>query len=506
MNKTNDKNQLDIDVGDDLDDELGLDLGNDLDDGLDDISEEQEDNADFQRLNLENTQLNRQLKVLRKEHQKLVDDNYRQFLLHQEREKEYARNLESEILKRTAELRVTNQELKEANRLTNEFLANMSHELRTPMNAILGFCELMRETKLTKEQEEYNQTVSRAGQSLLVLINDVLDLAKIESGKMELQQASFSFDVLLKGVSDMFLAPAKDKNITLKTSKDPQIPKALLGDINRLRQILVNITGNAIKFTPENGHVLIECETIKRVRDLVEVKFSVRDTGIGIPPEQQKSIFEKFVQVDGSNTRQYGGTGLGLAICNQFVSLMGGRMTLASIPGHGSTFSFSLKLKMPAEPEVAEKKEEIRVERKSVTEDSAEKKSVLLVEDNLTNQRLAQLMISRQGYEVVIAADGLIALDKLKEKEFGLVLMDVQMPNMDGLEATRKIREIEKSPDLLKAYNGIHGADRPVKIVGLTAHARKENEEECYHAGMDDFMTKPIVKKKLVKLINDYLL
>ena len=441
----------------------------------------------------------RQINILQQQHGKLIEDNYRQYRLNQEREKEYARKLESEIAKQTAELREANARLEEISRLKSDFLANMSHELRTPMNAIIGFSELLAETALAEEQRDYAKTISKSATSLLTLINDILDLAKIEAGKLELERLPFDLVEVLDNVVAMFTIPAKEKGVVVSCTIDSRIPKRIMGDGNRLRQVLVNLAGNAMKFT-EKGTVDVrvsyECEAAGRIVG----RFSVHDSGIGIPADRVEAIFEKFTQADGSTTRKYGGTGLGLAICLQLVELMGGHLAVESELGKGSTFYFEIPLEeAPAEIiSLQEHKEACR-------EKAAAGGRILLVEDNAVNQRLASILITREGYEVDVASDGAEALEHLQHQAFDLVLMDVQMPNMDGMAATRRIRKIEADPALRQNYVGLRALKQPLAIIGLTAHARQEDERACYEAGMNGFLTKPIVKAKLTTILGEMM-
>ncbi|MFA7346692.1 MAG: ATP-binding protein [Desulfurivibrionaceae bacterium] len=441
----------------------------------------------------------RQINILQQQHGKLIEDNYRQYRLNQDREKEYARKLESEIAKQTAELREANARLEEISRLKSDFLANMSHELRTPMNAIIGFSELLAETPLAEEQRDYARTITQSATSLLTLINDILDLAKIEAGKLELEHLPFELSEVIDNVVAMFKIPAREKGVVVSCKIDNRIPKRIMGDSNRLRQVLVNLAGNAMKFT-EKGGVDVQVAYEREAAGRIVGRFSVHDSGIGIPADRVEAIFEKFTQADGSTTRKYGGTGLGLAICLQLVELMGGHLAVTSEEGKGSTFYFVIPL------------EEAPAEIISLQEhkDAAREKApaggrILLVEDNAVNQRLAGILITREGYEVEVASDGTEALEHLRYQTFDLVLMDVQMPNMDGMEATRKIREIEADPALRQSYVGLRSLKQPLAIVGLTAHARKEDETACYDAGMNGFLTKPIIKAKLVTILGEMM-
>jgi CheY-like chemotaxis protein len=424
----------------------------------------------------------------------------------QEKEKNYAKNLESEIAKQTAEIRKTNQELVEASRLKSEFLANMSHELRTPMNAIIGFSELLADTELSPVQTEYALTIKQSGSGLLSLINDILDFSKIEADKLDIEQYPFKLSEVLTNICAMFDAKAAEKGINLHFYLDEQLRGEFVGDGNRLKQVLVNLTGNALKFT-ENGEVEVRADLGGREGDKAVVHYLVRDTGLGIAKERQTAVFEKFVQEDGTTTRKFGGTGLGLAISSRLVSLMGGHLTVESELGKGSIFRFSLifpymearagKISLPDKEsrlQVAASKAPLAAG--ALETERLEAKTVLLVEDNLVNQKLASVLIQKQGLQVVVAADGLVALEKLKERRFDLILMDLQMPKMGGLEATRRIREIEQSSESGQ-YKGLRDQDHPVPIVGLSAHARKEDAEEGLAIGMNDFLTKPIVRAKL---------
>jgi len=456
-----------------------------------------------QLLLIENQQIYRQIGVLKQKHTALIEDNFRQYRLIQDKEKEYARTLESEIARQTAELRNTNARLEEASRLQSEFLANMSHELRTPMNAIIGFSDLLLEMELDTEPREYAQTIRNAGMNLLVLINDILDLAKIEAGRIELDNAPFDLREMVDDVANLFRIPAKEKALAFTVEIATELPPLLIGDVNRLRQILINLVGNAMKFTAK-GEVAIIVGLQSSSLGQPQVVFTVRDSGIGIPPERQQAIFDKFTQADGSTTRKYGGTGLGLAICHQLVQLMGGSIEVKSVEGTGSSFFFALPLKVAKTDVVVASRPDQTVGKDfTVAGPDTGRTSlrVLLVEDNPVNQRLASIIIKKQGCDLAVAGDGIEALAQLEKQVFDLVLMDVQMPNMDGLEATRRIRKIEASPGERAQYAGLRNRVRPLSIIGLTAHARKEDEQTCYGAGMTGFLSKPIIRARLEAML-----
>jgi len=366
-----------------------------------------------------------------------------------------------------------------ANRAKSEFLANMSHEVRTPMNGALGMIELVLETELSEEQREYLETAKDSARSLLSLLNDILDVSKIEAGRLELAPGSFSIYECVKDSLRMFSVTTQQKGLLLSTSIHPDVPEWLFGDPLRLRQVISNLVGNAIKFT-DHGQVSVRVGLERATDENVALHFQVSDSGIGIPKEKQAWIFEPFRQADGSSTRRFEGTGLGLAICTRLVSLMGGRIWVESQLGSGSTFHFTapfglgavLAATLPADQTAS-----LTALAKSV---SGERLWVLLAEDNIVNQSLVAAVLEKAGHHVVLAADGLEALAAFERQPFDLILMDVQMPRMDGLAATAAIRAAEK-------ISGRH-----VPIVALTAHAMKGDRELCIRAGMDDYLTKPL--------------
>ncbi len=403
----------------------------------------------------------------------------------------YRNTLEAKVSERTRALRDAMAEARRANRAKSEFLARMSHEIRTPLNAITGLSRMVLESPLAPQQHEYLDQVMESSDALLGIINDVLDYSKIEAGGLTLESRPFSLDKVFQSTGSLFSARARAHDLDLRFVKDGEVPPILLGDSLRLGQILINLVGNAVKFTPQ-GEIEVSVRMVARLPEQrISLEFAVRDTGIGIPPEQQETLFSPFTQADSSITRRFGGTGLGLAICRQLVELMGGRISLESSPGRGSTFRFTVAFALPTEavagsppPTAANNKKEHNLPRWAG-------ERVLLVEDIAINRTIAVSLLQRVGLSVGIATNGQEALDLLESEDFRLVLMDIQMPVMDGLTATRAIRA---NPRLVA-----------LPIIAMTAHATVEDQQQTREAGMNAHLTKPITPQMLYDTLSRWL-
>lgn len=386
--------------------------------------------------------------------------------------------------------KLVEKELIEAKRTAEEsiiikeqFLANMSHEIRTPMNAIIGFTRLLLKQELNEEQKKYIEAIHYSGENLLVIINDILDFSKIQSGKLTFEETDFYLPEIISPLLDMFEPKAKEKNIELIYELENIIPLSFKGDPVRLNQVLLNLFSNAVKFT-ENGYIKLQIKVLEYDAQDAMIEFIVEDSGIGIPENKLTAIFDSFTQAASDTTRKYGGTGLGLTIVKSIVELQGGSVEVKSKVGMGTSFTIHLPFKRSSSPS----QEKVKAPRHSVNDallDAIKDINVLLVEDNEINQLLAKLVLTRAGCKVTIADNGLRAVEKLKEGKFDIILMDIQMPEMDGYQATKVIRNELKAPL----------SETP--IMAMTAHALSQEKDKCLHAGMNDYISKPFEANEL---------
>ncbi len=361
-----------------------------------------------------------------------------------------------------------------------QFLANMSHEIRTPMNAIIGFTDLFKKTPLNENQKQFVEAIAVSGDNLLTIINDILDFSKIESGKLEIETAPFRLRDVVYDSYNLMIQKAKEKNLHFNVNYSEEIPAYLMGDSARLNQILINLIGNGIKFT-ESGSINVSVKAVESFSDKVKVEFMVKDSGIGIPKDKQEAVFERFTQASGETTRKFGGTGLGLSIVKSLVELQNGQITLNSEHGEGSTFTFYITYPLTKESDLIIEETIAPVINRNI------KANLLLAEDNLMNQKLAKNVLLDFGFNLDIVDNGKLAVEKFQNGNYDLILMDMQMPEMDGYEATKMIRSFNTE----------------IPIIAMTAHAMTGEKEKCLKLGMNDYISKPFKADDLYgKIVN----
>lgn len=389
----------------------------------------------------------------------------------------------TEHIKAKNELIKAKELAESASNAKDSFLTNMSHEIRTPINAIIGFTELLQQRNLPSPDRDFVENIQTAGDHLLLLINDILDLSKIDSGKIELEVQPFRLKESLKHVHDLLKVKAIKKAIEFSLFLDADLPDAVIGDKGRLNQVLINLAGNAIKFT-EEGEVIISVKKVQETDSRVSLRFSVKDTGIGISEEKIKTIFDRFTQAEASTTRKFGGSGLGLNIAKQLIELQGGKIELKSQLGRGSEFSFVLEL------EKTKQVLESQQNKKSSNLSLEQSVSILMCEDNEMNQRLAKTVITNFGFQLDIANNGKEGIELLKQKSYDLILMDLQMPEMDGYQATKYIRNEMKSD---------------IPIIAMTAHSLVGEQQKCFDIGMNGYVSKPYKQQELLQKIQEFI-
>lgn len=423
--------------------------------------------------------------------------------------------LKQRIAELEGELRQARNESAETDQKKTMFLANMSHEIRTPMNSILGIYNLLNQTNLTDEQREFLDIIHIASQNLLTIINDILDLSKIESGQLKLENKPFRLHEEVQQVIKLLSLKARGRGLDLFSMIDVNVPSCVIGDPVRLKQILINLANNAIKYTSD-GEVRIAVEVMhvttenqSEMADFIPegidqqnippksciLKFLVQDTGIGISTEDQKRLFQEFSQVDNPLTKEFEGTGLGLSISSHLTKIMHGRMGVTSEPGEGSVFWFTLWFPVCDTEEFHPKKP-----GNLPSSLKGRKLHILLVEDNMLNQKFAVTTLKREGHEVDIAENGKIAVEKFLQNTFDVILMDIAMPVMDGLEASREVRRIESEKRKIMTQEEASGW-QPVKIIGITAHVMMTDKEQCLNSGMNEYLAKPYRPNDLLVMI-----
>lgn len=395
--------------------------------------------------------------------------------------------------KYTHQLEEARDKAERAARVKSDFLAVMSHEIRTPLNAVIGMSDLIMETDLDDEQKEYVRTIKIGGENLLSIINDVLDYSKLESGKVEMEEDTFHMPGLVREVFDLFTHEAAEKNLRIAWHVDSRVPGQVTTDKARLRQVLLNLVGNAVKFTDE-GTVELNVQPCGVEGDKHCIRFAVRDSGIGIPEEKQEELFHSFSQVDCSRTRSHGGTGLGLAICKNIVEMMDGEIGVESRNGEGSTFWFTILVEA-VEAEGASETADVSdgADYRYQKSGPGDSPNILVVEDNQINQLVTLKVLEKMGYNADVASDGREGLEAAREKRYDLILMDLQMPEMDGFESTNRIRTM------------LNGESGQTVIVAMTADAQPNIRDECLRSGMDDYLSKPVQMKDLKRTLDKWI-
>lgn len=375
-----------------------------------------------------------------------------------------------------------NTEIEKAEQIGTQFLSNVSHEIKTPLNSILSTTVLLRQMQLDGETAELVETIHHSGQYLFTILNGILDYYKVTANQLNLDHINFDLGNELEEIFNIFEKKGGEKGIEMQLETDESVPGFLIGDPTRLKQVVANLLDNAIKFTPSHGKISLSINSVSFKDGLHEISFSVKDTGKGISNKDKRTIWEAFSMGDTSLTRENRGIGLGLTLSRQLCHLLGGAMSFETKPGKGSTFTFTVKMEAGKPPRRNHNKQQGILD-------------ILLVEDNLINQKLTQKILINQGFHVDVADNGKIAVKKFRSHHYDLIFMDIQMPVMDGLEATRKIRKIE-------ATNYVSG--KRAKIIALTANSQQQDKENCLAAGMDDYINKPFNVKKFPLIIGDF--